>query len=62
MLASLEVEAAVPWTVSETELAAFLDLGQPGVALDKARKEMLNLLDCVHCDVWIWFESCVCVS
>ena len=52
----------MPWTVSETELAAFLDLGQPGVVLDKARKAMLNLLDCVHCDVWIWFESCVCVS
>ena len=25
LLASLEVEAAVPWTVSETELAAFLE-------------------------------------
>ena len=25
LLASLEAEAAVPWTVSETELAAFLE-------------------------------------
>ena len=36
LLVSLEAVAVAPWTVSETELAAFLVSGQPGFVLHKA--------------------------
>ena len=56
LLASLEVEAAVPWTVSETELAAFLECALARCCvccIRLGRQAMLDLLNCVHCDDWI---------
>ena len=58
LLASLEVVAVAPWTVSETELAAFLSMHVSKVLcwIRLCQQVTLSLLDCVHYDGWSYLN------